>query len=136
AWRSGMGGLAVYQRPYVQLLRLGRWFGTLRATPANTPFEVAEHFSRQVPRAGSAVREVTAAYVEGTYANRTPSDNPWPTWLLARRDVIRALFRRRRRRWFGDESVQQAPRSRPELLRRWGASHSTPPRSGKPRQDR
>jgi hypothetical protein len=110
-------------------LRLGGWFGSLRTTAADTPFELADGLSRQVPSAGAAIHELTAVYVEGTYSSRPPATNPWPAWLLARRDVVRGLFRRRLRRWLGDDgSAQAAPRSRPELLRRWGASRSTPPR--------
>jgi hypothetical protein len=136
-WRRGMRGLAPYQQPYVQLLKLGSWFGTLRATPANTPFEVAEQLQRQVPGSGPAIRELTAVYVEGTYANRPPRENPWPAWLSARPEVLRGLWRRRLRRWFGDDgSATSAPRSRPELLRQWGASRSNAPRSGRPRLDR
>jgi transglutaminase-like putative cysteine protease len=136
-WRQGMRGLAEYQQPYVQLLRLGSWFGTLRATPANTPFEVADQLGRQVPGARPAIHELTAVYVEGTYADRTPPANPWPTWLRARPDVLRGLWRRRLRRWFGEDgSAATAPRSHPELLRQWGASRSVPKRSGKPRLER
>ena len=127
AWQRVTSGLPRYQQPYVQLLRLGAWFGTLRATPAHTPFEAAAQIERQVPRTGPAIREVTAAYVEGTYANRAPEANPWPVWLTARRDVLRGLWRRRLRRWFGEDlSAAPPPRSRPELLRQWGASRSRP----------
>lgn len=139
-WRRGTHGLALYQQPYVQLLRLASWLGTLRATPAHTPFEVAESLARQVPDARPAIHELTAVYVEGTYSTRSPGRNPWPTWLLARQEVIRGLVRRRLRRWFGDDgSSAVAPRSRPELLRQWGASRSTTPapRPGaKPRLER
>jgi len=130
AWRRGTRGLAQYQQPYAQLVRLGTWFGTLRVTPAHTPFEVAEQLQRQVPATGAAIHELTAVYVEGTYANRPPQSNPWPVWLSARRDVLRGLWRRRLRRWFGEDlSAQTAPRGRPELLRQWGASRSTPSRN-------
>jgi hypothetical protein len=74
-----------------------------------------------VPRAQPAIDELTGAYVEGTYAGRAPSINPWPTWLAARRDVIRGLFSRRFGSWFGeDTSVALPPRAHPELLSRWG----------------
>jgi transglutaminase-like putative cysteine protease len=139
AWRRGMGALNPYQQPYVQLLRLGSWFGSLRSTVADTPFELADGLSRQVPSAGQAIHDLTAVYVEGTYSSRPPAGNPWPVWLLARRDVVRGLFRRRLRRWLGDDGAAQvAPRSRPELLKRWGASRSTAPRprDGKPRLGR
>jgi hypothetical protein len=138
AWRRGTHGLAPYQQPYDQLMRLGRWFGTLRTT-AHTPFEVAEGLSRQVPGASDAIHDLTV-YVEGTYSSRAPASNPWPTWLEARRDVVRGLFRRRLRRWFGDDGTSAPPpRSHPELLRQWGASRSTtptPPPGAKPRLDR
>jgi hypothetical protein len=134
AWRHGMGALAHYQQPYEQLLRLGRWFGSLRGTPSDTPFELAENLARQVPRAGPAIRELTAVYVEATYADRRPEANPWPGWLTARRDVIRGLFRRRLRRWFGDDgSPPSAPHSHPELLRQWGASRSSESRQPRSR---
>lgn len=139
AWRRGTRGLPRYQQPYAQLMRLGRWFGTLRATPADTPYEVAEGLSRQIPASRGAIHELTSVYVEGTYSNRLPAANPWPAWLTARRDVIRGLFRRRLRRWFGDEgATAPPPRSHPELLRQWGASRSTtpPPRGGRPRLER
>jgi hypothetical protein len=65
---------------------------------------------------------LTGAYVEATYGGRPPKDDPWPTWLAARRDVIRGLFGRRFGSWFGeDTSVALPPRSHPELLRTWGA---------------
>jgi hypothetical protein len=122
AWRSGMTGLAAYQRPYAQLVRLGRWSGTLRPRTSDTPNELAERFGRQVPRARPAIAELTDAYVEGTYASRPPSHDPWPTWLAARRAIIRGLFGRRFGSWFGvDESKTLAPKSHPELLSRWGA---------------
>jgi transglutaminase-like putative cysteine protease len=125
AWRTGMHNLVAYQRPYAQILRLGSWIGTLRPLPSDTPFEVAESLSRQVPGAGSAIRGVTTAYVEGTYAGRPPGSDPWPEWLAARRDVLNGMLRRRLRRWLGDDSgVATAPRSHPELLRRWGAARS------------
>jgi hypothetical protein len=122
AWHRGLGGLAAYQQPYVQLVRLGRWSGTLRARVSDTPLEVADRLGRQVPRAQPAIDELTSAYVEGTYSSRPPGTNPWPAWLAARRDVIRGLFSRRLGGWFGeDSSVAPPPRSHPELLRRWGA---------------
>jgi hypothetical protein len=125
AWRSGLGGLAAYQRPYAQLIRLGDWLGTLRTTAADTPYEVADSLTRQVPRAGPSIREVTAAYVEGTYSGRTPASNPWSEWAAVRSEVLRGMLRRRLRRWFGEESsVTTAPRGHPELLRRWGAARS------------
>lgn len=137
AWRRGIRRLARYQQPYAQLLRLGNWFGTLHARPSDTPFELADTLGRQVPGARFAIHDLTAAYVEGTYAHREPGSNPWPAWLEARRDVVRGLFRRRLRRWFGEDgSAAAAPRSRPELLRQWGASRSTQPRSSKPRLER
>jgi transglutaminase-like putative cysteine protease len=127
AWRHGLGGLAAYQRPYAQLIKLGRWSGTLRARRSDTPLELAERLARQVPRAQPAIDELTDAYVEGTYANRPPSADPWPRWLAARRDVIRGLFSRRLGGWFGtDESVALAPRGHPELLKRWGARQRPP----------
>jgi transglutaminase-like putative cysteine protease len=123
AWRRGLGGLALYQRPYAQLLRLGGWVGSVRSNPSVTPFELAESMARQVPTAAPAIRDVTAAYVEGTYANRPPGVDPWPVWLAARRDVLRGMVRRRLRRWLGDDGAQQqAPRARPELLRELRAS--------------
>jgi hypothetical protein len=128
AWRRGQRGLAGYQRPYAQLIRLGRWSGTLRAHASDTPLELASRLARQVPRAQPAIEELTDAYVEGTYANRKPSGDPWPTWLAARRAVIRGLFSRRLGGWFGiDESVALAPRAHPELLKRWGARQRRPP---------
>jgi len=83
--------------------------------------EVAERLGRQVPRTRTAIDELTGAYVEGTYANRTPGVDPWPGWLAARRAVIRGLFSRKLGAWFGeDTSVALPPRSHPELLRQWG----------------
>jgi hypothetical protein len=121
AWRRGFGSLQLYQRPYAELIKLGRWSGTLRARTSDTPFEVADRFGRQVPRAQTVIHGVTAAYVEGTYSRRPPSLDPWPAWLAARRDVIRGLFSRRLGGWFGvDESVAPPPRGHPELLSRWG----------------
>ncbi|MBV9171035.1 MAG: transglutaminase domain-containing protein [Chloroflexi bacterium] len=118
AWRRGLGALALYQRPYAQLIRLGRWSGTLRPRTSDTPFEVSSALGRQIPRAREAIDDLTAAYVEGTYAGRTPAADPWPAWVASRRDVIRALFRRRLGGWLGeDASVESAPRSHPELLR-------------------
>jgi transglutaminase-like putative cysteine protease len=121
AWRRGFGGLRGYQRPYAELIKLGRWSGTLRAQPSETPFEIGDKFGRQIPRAQTAISDITSAYVEGTYSNRVPSADPWPAWLAARRDVIRGLFSRRLGRWFGvDESIAPPPRAHPELLSRWG----------------
>jgi hypothetical protein len=118
AWRRGLAGLALYQRPYAQLVRLGRWSGTLRPRTSDTPFELAHALARHVPRVSGAVEEVTAAYVEGTYAARPSGLDPWPRWLAIRADVIRGLFRRRLGRWLGyEEALDSAPRSRPELLR-------------------
>ena len=120
-WRRGFGQLKLYQRPYAELVKLGRWSGTLRPRTSDTPFQVAERLVRQVPRAQPAIGQLTDAYVEGTYAGRTPTTDPWPAWLAARRDVIRGLFSRRLGSWFGeDTSVALPPRSHPELLRRWG----------------
>jgi len=128
AWRRGLGGLALYQRPYAQLVRLGRWSGTLRPRYSDTPFELADRLARQVPRARGPLHDVTAAYVEGTYAGRAPGDNPWPMWLQIRREVIRGLFRRRLGRWLGEDlTLESAPRARPELLREL-RSRRPPPR--------
>jgi hypothetical protein len=122
AWRASLRGVSGYQRPYAELVKLGRWSGALRSRVADTPLEVAERMSRQVPRAHSAIDDVTSAYVEATYAGRPPQADPRRTWLAARRDVIRGLFSRRLGGWFGeDTSVAPAPRSRPELLRTGGA---------------
>jgi transglutaminase-like putative cysteine protease len=127
AWRRGLDGLAPYQLPYAQLVRLGRWSGTLRLRISDTPSELAERVARQVPRAQPAINELTNVYVEGTYSSRRPATDPWPTWLSARRDVIRGLFSRRFGGWFGeDTSVALPPRGHPELLSRWGARR--PPR--------
>jgi transglutaminase-like putative cysteine protease len=122
AWRRGLTSLNSFQRPYAELVKLGRWSGALRPRTSDTPFEVAERMGRQVPRAQSAIGEVTDAYVEATYSGRPPADDPRPTWLAARRDVIRGLFGRRLGSWFGeDTSVALPPHSHPELLRTWGA---------------
>jgi transglutaminase-like putative cysteine protease len=122
AWRRGFGDVAIYQLPYAQLVRLGRWSGTLRARVSDTPSELTERLARQVPRAQPAIDELTQAYVEGTYANRRPAVDPWPIWASVRRSVIRGLFSRRLGRWFGDDSsVALPPRSHPELLKQWGA---------------
>ena len=122
AWRFGLGHLTRYQRPYAELVKLGRWSGALHPRVSDTPLEVADRMRRQVPRAHEAIDEVTDAYVEATYAGRPPQDDPRPTWLAARRDVIRGLFSRRLGGWFGeDTSVAPAPRARPELLKTWGA---------------
>ncbi len=129
AWRRGLARLNAFQRPYAELVKLGRWSGALRAHASDTPFEVAERMGRQVPSAQSAIGEVTDAYVEATYAGRPPDDDPRPTWLAARRDIIRGLFGRRLGSWFGeDTSVALPPRSHPELLRRWGAGKQNPNR--------
>jgi hypothetical protein len=127
AWRRGVSRLVPYQRPYAELVKLGSWSGTLRTRPSDTPLEVAERMSRQVPNAQAAIGQLTGAYVEATYAGRQPtSTNPWPAWLAARRDVIRGLFSRRLGSWFGeDTSVAPPPRSHPELLRTWGAKRPT-----------
>jgi hypothetical protein len=83
---------------------------------------VAERLGRQVPRAQPAIDELTDAYVEGTYASRPPTSDPWPTWRAARRAVIRGLFGRRLGGWFGeDASVALPPKAHPELLSQWGA---------------
>jgi transglutaminase-like putative cysteine protease len=122
AWTRGLKGLRVYQRPYAELVRLGRWSGMLRPQVSDTPFEVAERLGRQVPRAQPAIDELTDAYVEGTYASRPPKADPWPTWLAARRAVIRGLLGRRLGGWFGeDASVALPPKAHPELLSQWGA---------------
>jgi len=122
AWRRGLTALNLHQRPYAELIKLGRWSGTLRTRTSDTPFEVAERVGRQVPRAQATIGELTDAYVEATYAGRQPTGNPWPAWLAARRDVIRGLFSRRLGSWFGeDTSVALPPRGHPELLRQWGA---------------
>src|SRR5262249_5152282 len=123
AWRQGFGSITLYQRPYAELIKLGRWSGALRPRVSDTPFEIAERLGRQVPRAQSVISEVTGAYVEGTYGSRPPRTDPWPAWLAIRRDVIRGLFSRKLGSWFGeDTSVALPPRSHPELLRQsWGA---------------
>jgi Transglutaminase-like superfamily/TgpA N-terminal domain/Domain of unknown function (DUF4129) len=122
AWRTGFGRLTAYQRPYAELVKLGRWSGTLRPRISDTPLEVAERMARQVPRAHSTIDQITGVYVEATYAGRKPEADPWPAWLAARRDVVRGLFSRRLGSWFGeDTSVAPPPRSHPELLRTWGA---------------
>ena len=127
-WQRGLAGLALYQRPYAQLVRLGRWSGNLRPRHSDTPFELGDRLARQVPGAREAIHDVTAAYVEGTYAGRPPASNPWPAWLAARPEVIRGLFRRRLGRWLGEDgSVASAPRSHPELLREL-RSRRPPPR--------
>jgi hypothetical protein len=117
-WRRSFAGLASYQRPYAQLVRLGAWSGTLRPRRSDTPLEVAERLGRQVPRAQPAIDDLTEAYVEGTYSTRTPSRDPWLTWVEVRRSVIRGLFGWRLGGWFGeDTSVALPPRAHPELLR-------------------
>jgi len=128
-WRRGFAGLAEYQRPYAQLVRLSAWSGTLRPGKGDTPLELAERLGRQVPRAQSAIDELTEAYVEGTYSSRPPARDPWPTWLSARRLVIRGLFGWRLGGWFGeDTSVALPPRAHPELLKSWGARRRPPER--------
>jgi transglutaminase-like putative cysteine protease len=120
-WRRGFGDVASYQLPYAQLVRLGRWSGTLRARVSDTPNDLAERLGRQVPRAQPAIDEVTDVYVEGTYANRRPAVDPWPIWTAVRRSVMRGLFGRRLGGWFGeDTSVTLPPRAHPELLKQWG----------------
>jgi transglutaminase-like putative cysteine protease len=122
AWRRGLTSLKPYQRPYAELIKLGRWSGALRTRQSDTPHEVAERMRWQVPRAQGAIDELTDAYVEATYAGRPPTADPRPAWLAARRDVIRGLFSRRLGGWFGeDTSVAPPPRAHPELLRTWGA---------------
>jgi hypothetical protein len=132
AWRRGLGGLAPYQQPYAQLIRLGRWSGTLGSRVSDTPLELADRLGRHVPRAQAAISDVADVYVEGTYSNRTPARNPWPAWLAARRDVIRGLVGRRLGGWLGEDApLEQPPRSHPELLRTWGGRR----RQEEPRQD-
>jgi hypothetical protein len=122
AWTRGMRSVKRYQRPYAELVKLGRWSGTVRPRTSDTPFEVAERLGRQVPRAEPAISQLTGAYVEATYASRPPSNDPWPAWLAVRWDVIRGLFSRKLGHWFGeDTSKALPPRSHPELLRTWGA---------------
>jgi transglutaminase-like putative cysteine protease len=126
-WTRGLKGLGVHQRPYAELVRLGRWSGMLRPHTSDTPYEVGERLGRQVPRAQPAIDELTDAYVEGTYSNHPPGSDPWPTWLAARRAVIRGLFGRRLGGWFGeDESVALPPKGHPELLSQWGARRRRP----------
>jgi hypothetical protein len=121
-WRRGFSGVATYLLPYAQLVRLGRWSGTLRARVSDTPNDLAERLGRQVPRAQPAIDELTVAYVEGTYAGRRPAVDPWPIWMAVRRSVVRGLFGRRLGGWFGeDTSVTLPPRGHPELLKQWGA---------------
>jgi hypothetical protein len=55
AWRRGLTSLNRFQRPYAELVKLGRWSGALRAQTNDTPFEVAERMGRQVPRAHTAI---------------------------------------------------------------------------------
>jgi len=93
----------------------------------DTPFEIAERLARQVPRAQPAIGSATDAYVEGTYAGRPPTADPRPTWLAARRDVIRGLFSRKLGGWFGeDASKTLPPRGHPELLKTWGGRRRPP----------
>jgi transglutaminase-like putative cysteine protease len=130
AWRRGMGTLQPYQRPYARLVRLGQWSGALKPRSSDTPFELANVLGRQVPRSREAIESMTAAYVEGTYAARQPTTDPLPAWLAARRDIFRAMLRRRLRRWLGDSSTADAvAHSRPDLLSQWGASASRRNRS-------
>jgi transglutaminase-like putative cysteine protease len=96
-WWRKLSALAVYQRPYAQLVQLGRWFGLVRPAPSDTPYEVAGALSRQLPSARPTVDRLTSAYVESTYANRPPTANPWPEWLATRRNLIRELAVRRLR---------------------------------------
>lgn len=98
AWRRGLGGLARYQRPYAELLRVSRWFGRLDPAPSHTPYEVAEVLAARAPRADTAIRELTTAYVEGTYGQRPPTHDPWPSWSAIRHDLARSLFGDRVRR--------------------------------------
>ncbi|HEV7664755.1 MAG TPA: DUF4129 domain-containing protein, partial [Chloroflexota bacterium] len=103
------------------LVRLGRWSGTLHTRASDTPGEVAEQLSRQVPRAQPAIDDLTNAYIEGTYSPRPPARDPWPIWLGARRAIVRGLFGRRLGGWFGEDApIAPAPKSHPELLKRWG----------------
>jgi transglutaminase-like putative cysteine protease len=126
-WRQSFAGLANYQRPYAQLVRLGAWSGTLRPRRGDTPLEVAERLGRQVPGAHAAIDDLTQVYVEGTYAGRSPGRDPWPTWLSVRRAVVRGLFGWRLGGWFGeDTSVALPPRARPELLRELRARQPRP----------
>ncbi|MBV9582971.1 MAG: transglutaminase domain-containing protein, partial [Chloroflexi bacterium] len=127
AWQRGLGGVSPYQRPYVEMIKLGRWSGMLRPRVGDTPFEIAERLARQVPRAQPAIGSATDAYVEGTYAGRPPTADPRPTWLAARRDVIRGLFSRKLGGWFGeDASKTLPPRGHPELLKTWGGRRRPP----------
>jgi transglutaminase-like putative cysteine protease len=96
-WSRRLGRLAVYQRPYAQLLQLGRWFGLVRPGPSATPYEVASALGAQLPSARPTVDRLTSAYVESTYASRPPASNPWPEWLATRRRLVRALAARRLR---------------------------------------
>ncbi len=105
-WRRGLGGLAWYQRPYVQLVRLGAWLGGRRPSGGSTPYEMADLLARDVPVAAPTIRELAEAYVEGTYAGRAPSGNPTGSWLGVRWQVARALLGRRLR--------ASIPRLRPE----------------------
>lgn len=98
AWRSGLGGLAAYQRPYAQLLRLANWTGVTRVRSSRTPFEMAEDLTRQAPHASGTIRNLTQAYVEGAYAGRPPAADPWPVWTAARRALARQFARQRLRR--------------------------------------
>lgn len=101
AWRRGISRLAVYQRPYAQLVRLAIWLGVTRPHPSRTPYEVAETLAREVPAAEGPIRGLTRAYVEGTYGNRPPREDPWPSWVSRERQALaRAFLTRRLRRFF------------------------------------
>ncbi|HYY88327.1 MAG TPA: DUF4129 domain-containing protein, partial [Chloroflexota bacterium] len=82
---------------------VGRWFGLVRTVPSETPYELARRLGREAPRERTAIDQLTAAYVEGTYARRSPAVDPWPAWLAARRRVIADLAARRIRRWLNRE---------------------------------
>jgi hypothetical protein len=97
AWQRGLGRMARYQRPFAQLVRLAHWAGAVRSTESHTPYEVARGLSRAAPAAEPAIRRLTDAYVEGTYAGRQPTDDPWPIWRAARRQLGRDLVRYRLR---------------------------------------
>jgi transglutaminase-like putative cysteine protease len=107
-WRRKLGRLAIYQRPFAQLVQLGRWFGVVRPAVSDTPYEIAHALSRQVPSASRTVDRLTSAYVEGTYASRPPSGNPWPEWLAARRRLATDLARERLRRALRRRSADDA----------------------------
>jgi transglutaminase-like putative cysteine protease len=98
AWRRGMARLAWYQRPYAQLLQLARWLGAVKPTASHTPYESADLLVREVPQAESTIRELTNAYVQGTYAARPLAADPRPTWDAARGQFARLVAVRRARR--------------------------------------